>query len=453
MKHRAAGLSWGHAAVPAAVAAGVVIGALIVGRPMLNSGPRSATGTNEARPAYRPPDAATLGRMLERADAAAAQHRHLEATRMYRRVLDHAPDHFEARAALQAIGEASRLPMKSDVLERTHHLLDSKFLVHETRRFVVLSNADPRWTRMQAERLERAYHQYHRFCHRLALDPLPIEHKLVCVLFENREQFERFARKHDNVANPSLSGYYSPTNDRVVFYNIHTDANLESARQQVDQMRQTMDNLAAAADEAARRGEADRAQALQRDVARYRDHIRDESSRLDEFAEQVSAATTIHEAVHQLLFHTRVQHPAVGYPIWVSEGLATIFETDAPGSAFGPDHEYAPRRTAFQALLAGDQLVPLHELVAVQSLGEVRATQVASVYHQSYALVTWLSRFRRDEFRAYLQSVRSEPPGVLSEQRHQRLFEAAFGSIDQVEHDWLSHERALFDRSHVVPGS
>lgn len=450
MKHGAAGIPWAKAIVPATIATTVVIGAVMVGRPALNSGPRSATGARESESTYRAPDAAMLGRMLNYADDAAAQYQHLEATRLYRRVIDHAPDHPEARAALQSIGESQQLPMESATYEQTRALLDHSFIPHETRRFIVLSNADMHWTRTQAERLERAYHQFHRYCSRLHLEPLPLEHKLVCVLFETREQFEQFAKSHDNVSNPNLSGYYSPQSDRVVFYNIHTDRNLEAARVQLGQMQQTMDRLATAADDASRQGDANRARALRRDVERYRDHIRDEASRLDQFAEQVSAATTVHEAVHQLLFHTRVQHPSIGYPIWISEGLATVFETESPGHAFGPDHEYGPRREAFQSLLAGGEIIPLEELVTIQSLGEVRAIKVASIYHQSYALVTWLSRYRREDLRRYLNLMRQEPLGHLSSQRHRALFESAFGPINKLEHEWLRDEESMMDRAHLA---
>jgi hypothetical protein len=63
------------------------------------------------------------------------------------------------------------------------------------------------------------------------------------------------------------------------------------------------------------------------------------------------------------------------------------------------------------------------------------------VYHQSYALVTWMHRFRRNELREYLRLMRAAPQRPLSTHHHVELFETAFGDIDDLERAWLNHER------------
>jgi len=68
------------------------------------------------------------------------------------------------------------------------------------------------------------------------------------------------------------------------------------------------------------------------------------------------------------------------------------------------------------------------------------------IYHQSYALVTWMFRFRRTELARYLQFMLDEPPGVPTSRRHLEVFERAFGDSDALDAAWRRHERAERDR-------
>ncbi|MHC4416756.1 MAG: DUF1570 domain-containing protein, partial [Planctomycetota bacterium] len=277
----------------------------------------------------------------------------------------------------------------------------------ETRRFVVISDGRPAWSRQQAQLLERTYHQFHRYTRRLGIEPRPVRHKLVCVLFQEYDDYRHFARANDDVSADWISGYYSPKHDRIVFYNIETNP------------------------EYAWSPPADGPRS-QRAVAR---------SRLSEEYQAAATATTVHEAIHQLAFHTRLQSAQIQNPLWISEGLATAFETDRPGQSFGPDCEYAMRREQFDRLLADDALIPLRKLVTYTEMPNDQDDTIAAVYHESYALVTWLSRFRRTEIRAYIDSLRREPPGRPTPQRHLQIFERAFGDVDRLDRVWIRYER------------
>ncbi len=146
-------------------------------------------------------------------------------------------------------------------------------------------------------------------------------------------------------------------------------------------------------------------------------------------------------AIHQLAFHTRIQSAQIQNPLWISEGLATAFETDRPKASFGPDREYAMRREQFGLLLADDRMIPLRELVTYTEMPNDQDDTIAGVYHQSYALVTWMSRFRCGDLREYLERLRREPPGRPTPERHLEIFEGAFGDIDRLERVWTRYER------------
>ena len=307
-----------------------------------------------------------------------------------------------------AYDKALRLPanlnpaIESEPYHMARDLLPESFVEYGATRWVVLSDADAQWTRQQAALLQRAHHQFLRYTRRLGLQPKPLRHKLVCVLFENRNEYRKFAQQNDGVTAEWISGYYSPRHDRVVFYNVSTSTpkHISSTRHRAG------------------------ATSYPRDITDKR-----------------ATGTTVHEAIHQLMFHTGVQTPHIEYPLWICEGLATAFETDDPDAAFGPDHEYAPRRERFEQILEADLLIKLRKLVTYARMPDNSDETVQALYHQSYALVTWMSRFRRDELHTYLQAMLAEVPGRPTPQRQLELFEQAFGDVDQLERTWLRHER------------
>jgi hypothetical protein len=307
---------------------------------------------------------------------------------------------------------AGHLQTQSDMYRRTRDLLPEQFLEYETKRFIVLSDAAPGWSRKQAALLDRTYHQFNRFARRLEVRPLPLRHKLVCVLFQEHHDYRRFARTADGVTADWISGYYSPKNDRIVFYNIETNPDFAEAIQ---------------VSESAER------------IAKVEGHTPAARGVLREEYKKAAVATVVHEAVHQLAFHTRIQSPQIQNPLWLSEGLATAFETDRPNRSFGPDQEYDLREEQFTELLDDGKLIPLRKLVTYSNMPNNEDDTIAAVYHQSYSLVTWMCRFRKTELRAFLDALRSERPGRPSARRQLQIFEKAFGKVGKVEKAWLRH--------------
>ncbi|MCP3905618.1 MAG: DUF1570 domain-containing protein [Planctomycetes bacterium] len=346
-----------------------------------------------------------------------------------------------APAARPGPGRATAPQHDSAALDAARGLLPDRFLEYETSRFVVLSDADPRWTREQSQRLERTHHQFLRYARRLGLDPDPLAQKLVCVLFDDRDEYQAFAIRHDGVVDPWIAGYFNPTTDRIVFYRGDSNPSVVNARARLDEMAADLVAIRRDAREAEHVGAATHARELQRYRQDFERHVRSERRRVDAFAEQISTATVVHEAVHQLMFRTGLQSSQRQYPIWISEGLATAFETDDTRAAFGPDHDYTPRREAFDELLRSDRLLDLRELIGWDEVPEDDDDHVHRVYHQSYALVCWMSRFKRKELRRYLELLLAEPPETVSPGRHVELFEEAFGSVEALERRWLRDER------------
>ncbi len=279
---------------------------------------------------------------------------------------------------------AAPLQSGSEAYRAARGLLPERFRETETAHFVVLSEAGRGSTREHAAHLERAFEQVQRFAGTIGAQPRPLRHKLVCVLFSDRAGFAEFAARHDGVSAAWSCGYYSLRHDRTVLLD----------------------------------GREERG--------------------ADEFAGPRAMATAIHEVAHQIHYQARLQTPHVQYPLWVAEGLATAYETGDPEAAFGPDHDYEPRRQRFLSLVSSGRLIPLRAFVQLDSVPDDRAATVFTVYNQSYGLVTWLARRRPENLGLYLELMLREPPGRPSPQRHLELFEEAFGDVASLEAAWRS---------------
>ena len=361
------------------------------------------------------------------------------------------PQDAQVYQTLLKLAQARPLPVGSPAMDMVQCRLPAQFAQLQSPSFVLFSDADPSLTGRHAHWVERTYEEFQRFVQASGLHPWPLEHKLVCVLFEHRADYQQFAQSQDGLSNAAFSGYYSPRNDRVVFSLEPDGADGSSARHSVVKS----DAGTAAVDEPSKmpapaassaapapakavlgfdtRPVAENGSAQSPPVAAA-DHCGD--------LQNESAAKCVHETIHQLMFHTRIMSPEVQYPLWICEGLSTAFETNAPDQPFGPDHDFAPRREIFQTLLATHDLLPLRDLVMMAQIPGNNPRTTRAVYHESYALVVWLCREHISQVRAYLQAMLNEPAGRLPARRHLELFEQAFGDVPTLERAWLADEQS-----------
>ncbi len=319
-----------------------------------------------------------------------------------------------------------------------------EFVRRSTTHFVVLSNADPEWTQRQIALLERTRHEVARLARRLSLPVRPPQEKILCILFGEHADFTAFARDRDDVAETWIAGYYASRPNYIVFYDSmdgpafrEAAARLDEYEAEIARFRSEHGIGGAARVESV---EARQAEAMERRLA-------SERARVAGLAEVESTARTIHEAAHALFFNTGVQTWYREYPFWITEGLATSFETDAPESAFGPDFDRATRRERFEALLAEGALLPLSEFVQYESVPAGSGVMADVMYHQACALVSWLSRHRKDGLSEYLRVMGAEDEsggvelGMLEPADHLRVFERCFGEVAALEGAWLADER------------
>jgi len=405
----------------------------------LAGGQDAAVTYLQRREALPPDDVAGRVRLAQWCQANALP---MQAADLYREVLDRRPDHAEAYAALVKITDTNRLPEDQ---RRQAELLEQfpGMTLHVTRHFLILHDTAEPWARNRAALLEKAHDVFYSTFRRVGFRPLPLRERLVCLLFADHDDYLAYGRKYDNADLGWAAGYYSSTTNRITFYD-------ERQSPQFQQVKQKMAELTGAGDElrgAIRAAAADRNHAL---VAEHRRRLQQVNGQLtwyrnrhEALSKVGNAAKTVHEAVHQLAFNSNLQSRRVLYPFWLSEGLATNFETDAPARAFGPLHPNDWRKTTLRQLQADDQLLPLEQLIAVGRPDTTDIDRLNAMYTQSWALFGYLFRYERDELNAYMTDLLGKAGQVRDGEALTDEFVEAFGPIDTLQRRYDNYLKRL----------
>ncbi len=155
---------------------------------------------------------------------------------------------------------------------------------------------------------------------------------------------------------------------------------------------------------------------------------------------QQNAATVIHEATHQMAFNTGVHSRYTPPPLWVAEGLATMFEviggSESGGSGSRDDRVHEGWLRQFrQRAAAGRRPEALAGLIAGD---EAFRKDPASAYAEAWALTFYLVETQPRQYAEYLVRAAARPAfqGYSATQRLDD-FTAVFGD------DWRMLEARL----------
>ena len=160
-----------------------------------------------------------------------------------------------------------------------------------------------------------------------------------------------------------------------------------------------------------------------------------------------TVATIIHEATHQLAYNCGLQRRFADNPMWVSEGLATFFESPDMRNprkwrSIGRVNQfnlarwrnYVGRRPqeSLATLLADDNRLR-------------QSSTAADAYAESWALTYFLIKTRRQEYVEYLRKL-SEGRPLVERTRRQRIemFEETFGtSVVDIDRALVNYMRRV----------
>lgn len=325
------------------------------------------------------------------------------------------------------------------VIARARACLDGDFEQHETRYWIILTDANWESIEHVGRDLHATRHQFNRLCKVLGAARAMPTQKMVAIVFRDREDFISFARACDDfdVDPEGIGGYYSPSDGWLAFYEPRGQPSLKKAREELEYFEDSLEQHLEETDTAHLDEEMDEKRRKQ--VEGWSAALQARRDQLDDYEYELRTTVTAHEGFHQLSQLSGFTGWGNNWGPWLHEGFASCFETENTAYGFGPAYESRRRAEDFRKVLENDQVLPLHQLITVRKLGELGPEGLSNFYAQSHALVRWLYRFRRAQLNGYLRALRENPEFTFPND-DLLVFEKYFGPIEKLERRWLKDE-------------
>lgn len=267
------------------------------------------------------------------------------------------------------------------------------FRIHNSKNYIVCYNTTPtyaEWTSSLLERLQRAFIAYWKKQRSPVKAP---DQPLVVLVFADQASYADYSKKDLGTSVSNIIGYYNLESNRIMMYDL---TGMQALRQSVG--------------------------------ARGSRH--DITALLSQPQAEPLVATIVHEATHQIAFNCGLQKRMVANPYWLTEGLATFFETPDLASSrswSGIGNVNYSRFDLFQDNYNAGKVLSLERMLSDDKLFTTPETAVDS-YAQAWAWNYFLIRSRPKEYAAYLKQI-SEKPLLVEDKPGQRLvdFRRHFG--------------------------
>ena len=225
-----------------------------------------------------------------------------------------------------------------------------KYLVKNEAPYLIVARSEHinAWT----QRFRSLHHSFNLYCSTHSLPTREIEFPLVAVVFGSRNEFLKYTHSGGVKIPEFCVGYYFSDSNRILLYESEDSSTKETQ------------------------------------------------------------LTICHEATHQLAFNMGLHQRRASTPLWLIEGLATMFESpklsglqSREGKSLWP----ASRKQTWQTL------AKRHESVQGIVSGLIHndkafETDFQSAYTVAWAMTTYLSQRRSQQFGQYLQRVGNLPP-------------------------------------------
>jgi len=258
-----------------------------------------------------------------------------------------------------------------------------------TRHFVICfdtSRAYAQWCGALFEKLHEAFINYWR---KAGVEVEATRRPLVVVIFSDRQRYEAHAARDLGAAADRVVGYYNLLTNRITTFDL------------------------TGSDQLARRPASSAGRAGVEILAS------------PEAAGLVS--TLVHEASHQMAFNCRMHRRLAPVPVWLSEGVATFFETPDPGGR-GWKRIGGVNRPRLETFLASYRPGVLDEIVRGDD--PFRAAEGAvDAYARAWALTAFLAQTRKGALVDYINAIGTKPPLSPDDpETRMKEFVAAFGA-------------------------
>jgi len=359
------------------------------------------------------------------------------------------PDDERAAEMLAVIGENARL--------------------HRSAHWRIAHDVDPATARACGGMLEATWRAYHRFIARLGLRPRPIGGRLEALLFTDHADWLR-ATGLPAESLQGLNGLFHGETGRILLFDAGTgpaaakatahvgenaqaitarEAELDAsevdiaiARAEVEALRLSLTDRDGIA---AKRAQLEALDELVQQIDDERRRLRDATDQLDRYRDRLaswwtseSVSSALHEACHQVSF--RIGLSRGDQPLWLNEGLATLFESPDP-TAIVPEAVNPDRLRDVRRAWAKGEGGNLRRLIADPAY---LAGDNAASYAEAWSLTHLLLTRHRAEFARFLTHTPQEDAEAPPQQQWAAAFAAAFGTdLDALEREWHRYVRDL----------
>ena len=293
-----------------------------------------------------------------------------------------------------------RLPTNTGSLTELRQAIGATAGFFESEHFVLVHTTRLHIARKLAARLEAVYRANMRFIRELRLTSRRPTHKLEVLVFGTYEQFRTYQQRI-GCANKEILGFFEQANNRSVFFDLSTYPPIAAWQTELANLCRT-------------------------DWPQRRQI----KQKLLNNTETLNATAIQHEAAHQIHFNIGVLPPNGDAPIWVSEGLAQMFEL--PFLQCGATLELSTNRYRLHEFLElhnePDQILPNLRRIVIDDAHWLGGQD----YSLGWALTNYLYIRKRRCFAEYLRWLTTREAQVASTSTTQRQdFERFFGPLDE----------------------
>jgi hypothetical protein len=250
--------------------------------------------------------------------------------------------------------------------------LPADFRVHASKNYIVCYNTSrtyAQWTSSLLERLQRAFVSYWK---KEGCDVAAPQQPLPVLEFADQASYAAYSKKDLGAAVGNVIGYYNLESNRIMMYDLT---------------------------------------GMQAFHGGARGSLHDITALLSQPEAEPLVATIVHEATHQISFNCGLQTRLVANPLWLSEGLATFFETPDLSSSrswSGIGNVNYSRLDLFRQNLDSGRMLPLTRLVSDDRVFQSPETAV-DAYAQAWAWNYFLIRSKPKEYAGYLKTLAAKP--------------------------------------------
>ncbi|QDV53772.1 hypothetical protein Enr17x_58530 [Gimesia fumaroli] len=279
------------------------------------------------------------------------------------------------------------------------------FTITHTKHFTICSQAGKRYSKWCSYLFERLYNVLHNYWNSKEQPLHDPEVPLIAVIFKDRANFEQYASQILGAGTSATHGFYSIQSNRMVLYDLTAAPNERPAFTDADILRKLRKS-------------------------------------------PFNMATIIHECTHQIAFNIGLHTRFADNPLWLTEGMATYFETPDLRSKTGWRTVGKPnpwRLTQFQNYARSRRPADSLQTLIASDERFQNAETVLDTYAEAWAFSYFLIKTKRRLYEEYLHRIAARKPLIWSTPEERlKEFRSVFGAdLRRLDQQFLKYMRQI----------